>query len=177
MNDTTELTAPTVAQGPSAADIERLLRKLPLDPAAAKRSHDFYRTFAWLQSGPAAGWHNFDDIPTLAGLQGDFFWTEEWLRPARIALRFTPGREGIDGTYAISTLAGTVEEGELHCVPNNPAMGWAAIWLTPASGSNARVFTVAGMMTDAQWRISVLLLNTLDANGPVNPPFSALRLL
>jgi len=176
MTETTELAAPPVAQAATPAEIVRVLSGMKLDAGALRQSHERYRRLPRLQTGMAAGWHNFDDIPTLVGLEGDFFWTEDWMRPARIALRFGEGREGIEGTYTIAQLADTVELGTFYCWPNNPAIGWAAVQLTPESGS-PRAFTVAGMMTDSQWRISVLLLNKLGQSGPVNPPFSVLRML
>jgi hypothetical protein len=68
------------------------------------------------------------------------------------------------------------EEGIFYSVPNNPAIGWASISLLK-DGADPRHFIVAGMMTDANWKIGTIMLNKLGPDGPVNPPFPALRVL
>ena len=60
------------------------------------------------QAGPAvqiaetvqhAGWHSFDNITTLAGLAGTFYWPENPLLPSQITFTFTPGLEGYQGNF------------------------------------------------------------------------------
>lgn len=124
----------------------------------------------------AAGWHNFDDIQTMEGLKGRFLWSEDLLGPAVINFKFDPNRIGSFGTYTLTRAGTTAEQGEFYSVPNNPAIGWAAIILTPQGTSNSRPFFVGGMMTDEKRCISILILNKLGAHGPTLPPFSAVRM-
>lgn len=167
MNDITTL--PTVP-------VEEVLRASKLDSASLQRSQLAYKRLFQMQTGLPAGWHGPSDIVTLIGLEGDFVWYEDWVRPGRISFHFDPGMEGHQGVYTLTRALGPSEQGVFHCVPNNPAIGWAFVNLQPAGGNN-RGFIVAGMMTDSAWRISILMLNKLGADGPVNPPFSALRIL
>lgn len=125
----------------------------------------------------AAGWHGPSDIPTLEGLGGACLWLENWLAIARISFRFDPEHAGSQGNYEIILGLSTLEHGVFYCVPNNPAIGWAGITLVPAHQPKPRSFVVAGMLTDADWRIQMLLLNKLDASGLVQPPFPASRIL
>ncbi|HEX6707096.1 MAG TPA: hypothetical protein VF169_20225 [Albitalea sp.] len=159
----------------AAAHIDGVLRASRLDPATITQSQLAYQKYAALQAGQPAGWHGPSDIVTLIGLGGEFFWSEDWIRPARMQFTFDAGHEGSQGTYRLSSLAG-IEEGQFFSVPNNPAIGWAFIGLLPDSGTS-RGFTVAGMMTDSAWKISILMLNKMGPSGPINPPFSALRML
>lgn len=157
------------------AQIDNVLKAAKLDPDLAQPSQRAYRRFVELQAGRPAGWHGPTDIVTLVGLAGEYFWSEDWVRPAKIGFAFDAGKEGSQGTYKLTT-ALSLEEGVFYCVPNNPAIGWAFISLV-SNGGAARHFTVAGMMTDSAWKISVLMLNKMGPDGPVNPPFSALRIL
>ena len=50
------------------------------------------------------------------------------------------------------------------------------VGIDSASGQPPRSFVVSGMFTDNEWKIYVALLNKLGANGPVQPPFSAVRI-
>ena len=160
---------------PTAADVDRIARELRLDAAMLKESHEAFGRWSAPPTGLPAGWHGPTDIPTLAGLAGDYLWTADWLRPARLSLRFDAGHEGGQGTYTLTGLPPVVEEGVFYCVPNNPAMGWAFVSLVPQGGT-ARTFTVAGMLTDAAWNVGALLLNKLGEDGPMIPPFWAVRM-
>jgi len=124
----------------------------------------------------AAGWHGLSDIQTLEGLGGNYLWPENLFQLARIDLRFDPDRVGSKGTYEIISWFSTFERGIFYCVPNNPAIGWAAIALVPDSQPSPRSFIVAGMFTDSNWKVEMLLLNKLNDQGPVQPPFSAVRI-
>ena len=128
------------------------------------------------RAASAAGWHGVDDIQTLEGLGGNYLWPENMFQIARIGFRFDPDRVGSKGTYEIISWFGTLEQGVIYCVPNNPAIGWAAITLVPNGQSTPRTFVVAGMFTDSNWRIEILLLNKLNDQGLVQPPFSAVRI-
>src|SRR6266568_1911567 len=118
-----------------------------------------------------AGWHGADDIETLIGLEGSFQWFENLL-PGLMTFKFDPGQVGVQGRYQLET-GGSTESGAFHAVPNNPAIGWAFIGLIP-SQAPARTVIFSGMMTDAQWTISIALLNKVGDKGPVRPPFSAI---
>jgi len=125
----------------------------------------------------AAGWHGVADIQTLQGLAGNYLWPENTFQLARIGFRFDSDGVGSKGTYEIISWFGTFEQGVFHCVPNNPAIGWAAIALVPDNHqSSPRSFVVAGMFTDSHWKIEILLLNKLNDQGLVQPPFSAVRI-
>lgn len=131
--------------------------------------NDHVETFA---TSPA-GWHGADDIETLVGLEGTFQWFESPLVPRLMTFKFDPGSSGVQGKYQLEG-GGPTEFGTFHSVPNNPAIGWAFIGLAP-NGSAARTFIVSGMMTDAQWTISIALLNKVGDNGPIQPAFSVIR--
>ena len=128
---------------------------------------------ALFQAGPAvqatetvqhAGWHNFDNIPTLSGLAGTFYWPENPLLPSQITFTFTPGLEGYQGSF-VNRRGAMVEQGALFCVPNNPAIGWAAITLQPLGAPTSRSFIVQGMFTDANHRIFYMLLTNITPGG------------
>jgi len=142
------------------------------DMSAFKKSSDKARS----ELEGSAGWHNSNDIETLKGLQGRFLWTESMFQPATMEFIFNAGQEGSEGQYTIRDLDGkTVEEGTFTSVPNNPAVGWAFVALSPSSKMGNRSFTVAGMMTDASWEIQILMLSKVNGSGPVNPAFSCVR--
>ncbi|HET9645145.1 MAG TPA: hypothetical protein VFP68_17725 [Burkholderiaceae bacterium] len=156
------------------AHVDSLLKAAQLDAQIGQQAYQAWQRYADVQSG-ALGWHGADDIVTLNGLAGEYSWSEAWLQPGKISFTFDPGKEGSQGTYRSSTLLSS-EEGVFYCVPNNPAIGWASISLLK-DGTHPRHFIVEGMMTDGKWKIGMIMLNKLGPNGPVNPPFPALRLL
>jgi hypothetical protein len=124
----------------------------------------------------AAGWHGPNDIQTLVGLEGQFLWPEEFFSIRTITFTFDPDKIGFQGSYQLASGLSIAEQGVFHCVPNNPAIGFAAIALVPESGAAPRSFVVSGIFTDIEWKIFVGLLNKLGPNGPVQPPFSAVRI-
>jgi len=121
-----------------------------------------------------AGWHNFDDIETLTGLAGTFTWPESPLMFAQITFMFNPGTEGFQGVYQIRVGAQVLEQGDLFTVPNNPAIGFAAITLQPTGAPMSRTFIVQGMFTDASARIFILLLNAVSSS--TQPVFVSFRI-
>ena len=125
--------------------------------------------------GPA-GWHGPLDIETLVGLEGQFLWPEEPFNFRTITFTFDPAAVGFQGEYKIVSGVFTVEEGDFFCAPNNPAIGFAIISLVPQGGTSSRAFTFAGMFTDNNWEIIIALLNKLGPTGPIQPPFSAVRI-
>lgn len=140
------------------------LKKLHAEAVAARKSSP-------------AGWHGADDIKTLIGLGGQFLWAEDPLHVAQIEFTFDPAHVGSQGTYLLKSGATTKEAGIFHSMPNNPAIGWASLTLIPGSAPAAlRSFVVAGMETDSHWKIIILLLNKLGDHGPIQPPFSAIRM-
>jgi hypothetical protein len=124
----------------------------------------------------AAGWHGFNDIQTLEGLEGQFLWPEDPFNIRLMTFTFDTDKVGFQGRYRLVSGVFTVEEGIFRCVPNNPAIGFAFVSLEPQGGAATRTFTVAGMFTDNNWKIIILLLNKLGPNGPIQPPFSAVRI-
>jgi len=123
-----------------------------------------------------AGWHGLDDIETLKGLGGSYLWSENPVNVTRINFRFDPQHIGYDGNYEIISGLSTLEQGSFHSIPNNPAIGWAGITLSPGNGSTPRTFIVMGMVTDSDWKIEILMLEKLGTNGPMLPLLSAVRL-
>jgi hypothetical protein len=146
---------------------------------AAARAGSLQKLHAELltaQKSSPAGWHGSDDIQTLVGLGGQYLWAEDPLRVSQITFKFDQGHAGSQGIYIISGGFDPLQQGIFYCVPNNPAIGWASITLVPNSAPVPRSFIVAGMETDANWKIIILLLNKLGEQGPVQPPFSAIRM-
>jgi hypothetical protein len=150
--------------------VNKVLRECKLESSAVNRLHQEYKKT--VKEAGAAGWHGFDDIQTLIGLEGTYLWSEDPFKLAHISFKFDAGNEGSQGTYKITS--NTVEQDSFVSVPNNPLIGWAFINLL-SNNKPSRVFTVAGMMTDDQWRIIILLLNKIGPEGPILPPFSAIR--
>lgn len=167
-----------MTQNPGAvrAYADQLIQKKVWDPSLAKHIGDEFHTRKALASPGAAGWHGADDIQTMTGLEGRLLWSEDPLEPMQAAFTFAPGHEGYQGAYQLSRLGSAVESGVFYSVPNNPAMGWAAITLVPTGGSEPRTSVVSGMFTDSDWRIEVMLLNKLNAHGLVQPAFPAVRM-
>jgi hypothetical protein len=124
----------------------------------------------------AAGWHGPLDIETLVGLEGQFLWAEDPFIFRTINFTFDSDKVGFQGRYKIASGIFTVEEGVFHSIPNNPAIGFAFITLVPQGGPASRAFLVNGMFTDDNWKIIILLLNKLGPSGPIQPPFSAVRI-
>jgi hypothetical protein len=69
-----------------------------------------------------------------------------------------------------------VEEGVFFSLPNNPAIGFAVLTLTPQGGPAPRTFFFAGIFTDNELKIIIALLNKLGPSGPIQPPLSAVRI-
>ncbi len=164
----------SVAEKTSIA--EHAIRASKLEMSSVNQLNDQYRKFTQEKAQAAEGWHGADDIQTLVGLEGNFLWTEDFFRLSQIQFTFNPGQVGSQGTYKITSLQATIEEGMFFSVPNNPAIGWAFITLVPSLNPMPRSFTVAGMMTDSAWKILIILLNKLGQTGPILPPFSAIRI-
>ena len=122
-----------------------------------------------------AGWHGPTDIQTLVGLEGQFLWPEDFFSVRVITFTFDADKIGFEGNYKLVAGLSVVEQGIFHSVPNNPAIGFAAITLMPQGGEPPRTSIVSGMLTDNAWRIYVLLLNKLGSDGPIQPPSSAIR--
>ena len=141
---------------------------------ALKALHE--ESVAALASSPA-GWHGPDDIETLVGLGGTYLWSEDPFGVTQIEFTFDPAHIGSQGAYSITSGLTIKEAGTFHSMPNNPAIGWASITLIPGNSPAAlRSFVVAGMETDSNWKIIILLLNKLREHGPIQPPFSAIRM-
>lgn len=158
------------------SNVGHFLRDSQISTPMAEVLQGAHAGVAALELAPsAAGWHGASDIRTLEGLGGSYLWPENLFQIARIGFRFDPDRVGSRGTYEIISWFGLFEQGTFYCVPNNPAIGWAAITLFPDNQSSPRTFVVAGMLTDRNWKIEILLLNKLGEQGLIQPLFSALR--
>lgn len=157
--------------------IEEFLSKSQLTPSRANSLQKLHAEIITAQASSPAGWHGSDDIETLVGLAGQYLWAEDPFRVAHINFEFDHGHIGSQGSYVINSGINSLEEGSFYSVPNNPAIGWASITLIPENLPTApRSFIVAGMETDSKWKIIVLLLNKLGEKGPIQPPFSAIRI-
>lgn len=130
---------------------------------------------AALSAWSAFGWRGPNDIDDLSGLAGTFWWPESMLPWATIRFDFDAGGTGVDGDYTIATGWMTVEQGRFWVVPNNPAIGWAGLSLTPATGGAARSFVFTGLLTGAGGRIWMAVLDRMSATGPAGAPMAAVR--
>ncbi len=157
----------------AAKAAENVLRAAKLSSNAAESLKvQFERSSQTL----AAGWHGANDIETMSGLEGRFLWTEDLFALRTISFAFDADKIGFQGRYTLSTGLVVVEEGTFFTVPNNPAIGFAAITLAPQSGADTRTFRVAGMFTDNEWRIYVAVLNKLGQTSPA-PMISMTRIV
>ena len=121
------------------------------------------------------GFHGPLDIPTLVGLPGSYLWFENPLVTRVIRFTFDSDKVGFQGSYALTSGFATVEQGTFHCVPNNPAIGFAFLALSP-DGGTTRAWPISGMVTDPLERISVLLLGEFVGSQLVTR-FTAVRLV
>jgi hypothetical protein len=121
------------------------------------------------------GFHGPLDIDTLVGLTGSYLWFEDPTNVRVIRFAFDSDKVGFQGRYTLSSGLFPVEQGTFNCVPNNPAIGFAFIALSP-DGGTARAFPISGMVTDLFQRISVLLLGEFTG-GQLVTGFSATRLI
>lgn len=153
---------------------ENMLRASQLQPPTLDSLKAQYEEAT--QTLGVAGWHGFNDIETLVGLEGQFLWPEDPLSFRTITFTFDSDKVGFQGRYRIVSGVFTVEEGVFFSVPNNPATGFAAVSLVPQGGPTRRTFIFAGIFTDNEWKIITALLNELGPNGPIQPPFSAVRI-
>jgi hypothetical protein len=134
-----------------------------------KREHELRR--ATYKDNPA-GWHGINDIETLIGLGGHFQWYEAGVL-RQMTLTFDPAKQGIQGHYALVSASGK-ESGTFWSTPNNPAIGWAYLLLEPSGGAS-RPLIFSGMLTDANWKVLVALLNEVGPSGPIEPAFPIVR--
>ncbi len=153
--------------------IENIIRVSQLRPATIDSLKSDYEVTA---HAGAAGWHGPLDIETLAGLEGQFLWSENPFNVRTISFTFDSDKVGFQGTYKLGSGVFTLEKGVFYSIPNNPAIGYAFITLDPEGAPEPRPFTVAGMFTDDDWKIIILLLNKVGPSGPIQPPFSAVRI-
>ncbi len=77
-----------------------------------------------------------------------------------------------DGTYA-RTVAPTyaIETGHYHAIPNNPAIGFAAIAFTDDEDGAFDGYIVDGVLRDLTGRIATLQLRRLLPDGGIGLPF------
>jgi hypothetical protein len=154
--------------------VEKAIQASQLEPGVVESLRSQF------ERGPGqlvtAGFHGPNDIDTLVGLEGVFLWAEDPFTFRAITFTFDTDKVGFQGKYKIVSGILPIEEGTFHCVPNNPAVGFAFIVLAPQGGLPTRPFTFAGIFTDLAGRITIALLNKLGPNGPINPPFSAVRM-
>ncbi|HEX5685874.1 MAG TPA: hypothetical protein VFY73_17760 [Ideonella sp.] len=151
---------------------ETLLRHAQLPAETHEALKTQFSQSALLQG---AGWHGPSDIKTLVGLEGQFLWPEDVFNVGTIRFSFDLGKIGYEGRYELARGWSVAEKGLFYCVPNNPAIGFAAITLMP-DGGEVRSFVVNGMMTDNEWKIYVAVLNKLGPSGPLQPPMSIVRI-
>jgi len=157
--------------------IDTLVHESRWDALAIQHLQESHHETLKPRTTNAAGWHGAGDIPTLIGLEGRFLWAEDAIDPMQISFKFAPGHLGDQGYYTLGRGGMLSEQGVFYSVPNNPAIGWAAVTLSPQTGgSGPRSFIVSGMMTDNEWRISIMLLNKVGATGPLQPAFPATRI-
>lgn len=157
-----------------ASATDKALDASQLQPQALENLKSQYEKAA--QVVGAAGWHGPLDIETLEGLEGQFLWAEDPFIFRTITFTFDADKVGFQGRYKLVTGVFAVEEGVFHSVPNNPAIGFAFLTLVPQGGPAARTFLVAGIFTGDDGRIITGLFNKLGPNGPIQPPFSAVRI-
>ena len=161
-----------------AKSIETAIRASGVSTSAMGELDTQYNNLTGWTLG-AIGWHGPTNIQTLVGLEGTFLWTEKPFMIENITFDFDTDKVGFQGQYKIRSGWGLLsEEGTFHCVPNNPAIGWAFISLVPTTpNQTTRGFIISGMVTDAAWKIYVLSLNNVGESGPTLPLFSAVRLI
>jgi hypothetical protein len=109
--------------------IENMLRASQLQPPTIDSLKTQYEKAT--QALGAADFHNFDDIETLVGLEGQFLWSEDPFNFRTITFTFDTDKIGFQGKYKLASGIFAVEEGVFFSLPNNPAIGFAVLTLTP----------------------------------------------
>ena len=122
------------------------------------------------------GFHGPLDIKTLVGLPGSYLWLEDPLNARVITFTFDSDKVGFQGRYTLTSGLLAVEAGTFHCVPNNPAIGFAFLTLVSDNGNPTRSWPINGMVTDPLGRITMLLLAELTG-GQLVTAFNAVRLI
>lgn len=150
--------------------VKQLLEKCRIQP----KMLDQYRESLAAVAGQYQ-WHGQNDIQTLKGLPGTYMWTENLPLMQQITFQFVPAASVSEGSYTLMQGATMVEQGQFHCSPNNPAIGWASILLEPTQGT-MRICFILGMLTDANWKIMNMTLLHSNDSGPAYPLFSAMRI-
>ena len=156
----------------TASAVENVKRAAKLSPETGEALRALFDSTAPLIT---PGFHGPLDIDTLVGLTGSYLWFEDPVNVRVIQFTFDSDKVGFQGRYTLSSGIFTVEHGVFFCVPNNPAIGFAFIALSPEGGP-ARSFPISGMVTDLFQRITVLLLGQFSGQELVTR-FTAVRLI
>ena len=151
---------------------EDLRRAAQLSPESGDALRALFESAAPLTT---PGFHGPLDIDTLVGLPGSYLWFEDPTNIRVIQFTFDSDKIGFQGRYTLGSSLFPVEQGRFNCVPNNPAIGFAFLALSP-DGGTPRSFPISGMVTDLLQRITVLLLGEF-AGGQLVTRFSAVRLI
>jgi hypothetical protein len=149
-----------------------LMRAAQLPPETAEALRALFDTTTPLVT---PGFHGPLDIPTLVGLPGSYLWFEDPFAVRVIQFTFDSDKIGFQGHYTLTSGLAVVEQGTFHCVPNNAAVGFAFLALSPAGGTT-RAWPISGMVTDPLGRITVLLLGEFVGQQLVTR-FTAVRLV
>ncbi len=122
-------------------------------------------------------------VPSMDGLPG--FYTRVpplGAAPGEVLTLWLHGQTNPDGTTSDGTYARTlapfyeIETGGYHAIPNNPAIGFAAIAFTDDENGNFDGYIVDGILRDLAGRIVTLQLRQLLPDNEVGLPFLMQRL-
>ena len=124
---------------------------------------------------PGGGFHTATQIDSLAGLAGDYLWSESPLAVRTITFTFDTGAVGTAGTYSIRSGLLAVEEGSFQSFPSGSGTSVALLFLQP-SGGPQRIIIIAGAFIEAGGTITIMVLADFNVAGQIIPRFSAVRL-
>jgi hypothetical protein len=123
-------------------------------------------------------------VPSMAGLPGFYLRVPSLgARPGEVVTMWVagatnPDRTSVSGSYSRTVAPRhVVETGSFHAIPNNPAIGWAAISFVRSDGEFADAYVVEGILRDLAGRISTLQLRRFEPDNQLGPPFLMQRVL
>ncbi len=124
-------------------------------------------------------------VPSMDGLPGFYVRVPMLGLPGEPVTMWLDGETNPDGTTSSGAFVRTVaplyevQTGDYHAIPNNPAIGWAAItFLVDTDGEPAfDVFLVDGILRDALGRISTLQMRAFGPDGEPGLPFLMQRVM
>jgi len=113
-------------------------------------------------------------VTTLSGLAGTYARISYPIPSGEMSTMSLSALQNGDGRYSRLIYRGSLESGTYHAIPENPAIGFAAINFIPASGPSAN-YIIDGIRRDVWGRITTIQLRRVGET--TGAPFLMMRTL